>query len=253
MRHTLKVAASLLVAASGVLLFAKPVAAAATVVPTQNSAGYSATAPSPFTTFSGTLNVPIVTCPATGDIFMGANIQLTPTTVSGYSVLLGWFVQCNSGTITYTGATAAFCPSAGGVCDPSGNTNTVPGDSIHLSVTQNTVKGTTTVTVNNVTEKQSVSAVLSATPSYTSILPRQVSPMVLASATPPRSRHSPRSSLGASSSAGRCCPASAPPNTRCTTAPFSKSARRLSGRLVASAPSSSTCSCGGEIYENYPN
>ncbi len=71
--------------------------------------------------------------------------------------------------MSYQDAFADFCPTAGETCGPSAATNIAAGDLLKLSMTTNTAKSTTTVSISNVTEHQSASATIGAVVSLTFI------------------------------------------------------------------------------------
>lgn len=137
-----------------------------TVVKTTNDAGYSAIDPSAITSFSGTISVPTITCPSTGDVYISAGVGLS----GGSEVIpLAWSAFCYAGTLSFNDAEAGFCPESTGICDPFGTTAIAAGDSIKFSMKENEKTDMTTVTVDNVTEGQKGSATLASSPSFTEI------------------------------------------------------------------------------------
>jgi hypothetical protein len=155
----------------GVLLvgaFTAPASFAATTVHTTNFAGYSGTAPTPVTSFTGGLTVPtVVTCPASGNLFMDAQIFLNPGVANSWDATFGWNIECNNGTASYGTGTAGLCPTSGGLCAPFVYVAIAPGDTLKFSLSEAPAAGTTTVKVTNVTQKQFASGTAHATPSFT--------------------------------------------------------------------------------------
>jgi hypothetical protein len=143
-----------------VTLFAGPAGASST------QAGYSATASSPITSFTGSIDAPLATCPSSGDVGMFMRIQLVdPSTQEGVSFLP--LLICNGGTVSNYIAEAQ-------VNGPSGHNSVVdvdvtPGDILKFTLTQNTTKGTTTGKVEDVTTGFSGTVFAKIAPSMTSI------------------------------------------------------------------------------------
>jgi hypothetical protein len=100
------------VAVALAMMISAPASAAVSVQHSTNLAGYAVTSATGITSFTGSVNMPTVTCPTTGTPGMFGVVELTgnPT----YSVDLSWTADCSNGSLVVTAATADFCPSAGG-------------------------------------------------------------------------------------------------------------------------------------------
>jgi hypothetical protein len=137
------------------LMLSAPAVAAPAAVHAKDFAGYVATSPTGITSFTGSLTIPAITCPATGSPIMTVQVDLGG---SSFQVLLGWQAHCASGSLSLPGASALFCSNSGQFCGPSAGVNAAPGDSIQFSMSENTKTTTTTVKLTNSTEKQNASA-----------------------------------------------------------------------------------------------
>lgn len=131
----------------------------ASVAHCSNCAGYSGTTTNGITTFTGRLNVPEVTCPATGSIDMSALIE--GYDAAGDAFEFTWYVACISGTASYyDGASAS--PSTGPGSAVS--TPVAPGDSLEFLMEE----GTTYVsaTIIDTTNGAGGTATAAMTPSF---------------------------------------------------------------------------------------
>jgi hypothetical protein len=138
-------------------MLSAPAAATSVVVHTKNSAGYSATSSTGITRFTGSLNVPTITCPATGSPFMSAFVSLGGA--SSGSIRFTLDVNCSSGSLFLSDAAAFFClGSTGGICEPEAQVSAAAGDVLNFSLSEDTKTSTSTVEVINSTEKQTSSA-----------------------------------------------------------------------------------------------
>lgn len=134
-----------------------PAAAAPAALHTKNNAGYTANSATGITSFTGTLGVPTITCPATGSTFISAAVNLGGD--SSGSMVFTWDTTCSNGTLFGLDAAAFFClSSTGGICEPEAHVAAAPGDVLNFSLSENTATTTSTVSVVNSTEKQSSSA-----------------------------------------------------------------------------------------------
>jgi hypothetical protein len=139
------------------MMLSAPAAAASAVVHTKNNAGYSATSSTGITSFTGSLNVPTITCPATGSPFMSASVNLAGA--SSGPIVFTLDADCSSGSLFLLYAAAFFClSSTGGICEPEAQVNAAAGDVLNFSLREDTKTSTSTVEVINPTEKQSSSA-----------------------------------------------------------------------------------------------
>jgi hypothetical protein len=100
----------------------------------------------PITTFSGTLNVPTVTCPATGNLPLVANIALGDG--NGHAAEFQWSQTCANGGVIVSEALVYF-EGPGGVMLASGTTFISPGDKIAYSMSTKAVNNTITLKLTN--------------------------------------------------------------------------------------------------------
>jgi hypothetical protein len=157
MRLSFRLAGVIGLAGALAMMLSAPAAATSAVVHTKNSAGYSATSPTGITSFTGTLNVPTITCPATGSLFMSVSVNLGGD--SSGSIVFTLDGNCSSGSLFGLDAAAFFClSSTGGICEPEAHVAAAAGDVLNFSLSEHTSTSTSTVTVINPTEKQSSSA-----------------------------------------------------------------------------------------------
>jgi len=139
------------------MLVSAPAIAAQAPIHTANSAGYQGNSSAGITKFTGSVNVPTITCPTTGSPFMDATISLGGS--SSGSLNFMWNASCTNGSLSLEGAAAIMClGSAGGICEPEAQVNAAAGDSLTFSLRENTATSTTTITVINSTEQQTASA-----------------------------------------------------------------------------------------------
>ena len=165
MNHVARLGGTASAAVGMVMLLGTAALAAPTVTKSDNSAGYSVIAGSPITSFSGTLNVPKVTCPATGSSGMSAVISLSDPSSAG-SASFGWSANCSGGSAQYDDSFAGL------ILDgrfAGTDTTIAPGDSLKFSMTQSTTKGTVKVTVIDETNKLSGTATAHIDPSLTDL------------------------------------------------------------------------------------
>jgi hypothetical protein len=129
---------------------------------TPNQAGFVASATAPITRFTGTLGVPTLTCPASGDVNITAFVYLTdPNT--GESANFGWFASCSDGTAVYEFAAVGIDGGA------NASVTIAPGDTLRFSMRQNAVKGTVTASVQDLATDLSVSATAVIDPAFEDI------------------------------------------------------------------------------------
>ncbi len=124
--------------------------ASATALSTVHStsfAGYSASDPSPVTTFSGTLTVPAFTCPAAGQVYLDATVSMN--SVTGQGADFGWSAYCYNGTANYESASVSVQDLASLLV--GANIGIAPGQSVRATITQNAKSGKTTVAIKNLT------------------------------------------------------------------------------------------------------
>lgn len=138
------------------MMLSNPAAATTSVTHSNNFAGYSSTSSIAVTSFTGSLSVPSITCPATGSPHVSATLNLNGD--PAYDLIFGWQAQCTNGSLILDGVSAIFCPTAGQFCNPSAGVSAAPGDSIQLSMSENRKTSTTTVKLTNSTQKQTASA-----------------------------------------------------------------------------------------------
>jgi len=110
-------------------------------------AGYQASLVTPVTTISGTLTVPALTCPATGQVNLSA--QVSAFSPSGQDAGFDWYAYCSNGVAYYNGA--SVYTNNGGSTLVGANVGIAPGQTIKAAINQNTVTGKTTVTIKNLT------------------------------------------------------------------------------------------------------
>jgi hypothetical protein len=138
-------------------LFAAPAMAATHLTPTKSktTAGYFA-GPSQkkVTTASGGLNVPTLTCPASGDVTMNSQVGLFDIHTSD-SVGFGFIIDCSSGTAFYSNSYVSVGNAITGYS--SGTTPISPGDNLTYSMSQKTSAGTLTATISDTTNHLSAS------------------------------------------------------------------------------------------------
>jgi hypothetical protein len=149
--------------AASALLFAAPAGAATS----PDSAGYTAMASSPITTFSGGITVPTPTCPGTGQVEMDMDISLIDsTTFTG--VQFDAYLSCFDGQLAsgFLDASVGFGSSSQGSLAA---VSVSPGDVLKLSMVENATKGTTSVAVTNETTGFSATASGKVLPSLTQI------------------------------------------------------------------------------------
>jgi len=152
------------VAGTVTLMLSVPAAAA---VHSKDFAGYIATSATGITSFTGTLSLPTVTCPATGSPSVEPQIFLSGDSL--YSIDFTWFAGCSNGSLSLIAAEADFCPNAGSFCSPIGAINAAPGDSLQFAMSESTKTSTTTLKLTDSTKKQTASASVHALLSETSI------------------------------------------------------------------------------------
>src|SRR5215472_16529285 len=86
------------VAGALAMMLSAPAAAAPVAVHTKDFAGYSATSSTGITSFTGSLKVPTITCPATGSQSLSALIGLTGASSGGF-ISFTLTAQCNGGSL----------------------------------------------------------------------------------------------------------------------------------------------------------
>lgn len=128
-----------------------------------SGAGYTAVDAQPITTFSGSLTVPTVTCPATGARDFFPDVSLSSATTFTQHASFGLAIFCATGKATYSNSFV----SVGGA---SAATTILPGQTLHFSLTTNTTKGTLTATVANPAAHESGSATAAGTNSLTRVV-----------------------------------------------------------------------------------
>jgi hypothetical protein len=161
MKYLARAGATVLVAMGAVTLVASPTFATPTsIIPTQNEAGYTATSPVPISSFGENLNVPTVTCPATGNVQLVSEIflQQTTTTEDG---LIGWNETCTNGTLNPLYAFA----DVGGA---NASINISPGDELRLSGTEPTPNGAVTLKLSD-SNNNLGATVTAVSPSFTTV------------------------------------------------------------------------------------
>ena len=149
------------------MMLSAPAAAAPAVVHSKDFAGYKATSSTGITGFTGTLNLPSVTCPATGSPSLEPQIFLSGDSL--YSIDFSEFLGCSNGSPSLIAAEADFCPNAGSSCSPIGGVEPAPGDSLQFAMSENTKTSTTTLKLTDSTKKQTASASVHALLSETGI------------------------------------------------------------------------------------
>jgi hypothetical protein len=158
-----RVVTSALLAGASVMLFAGP--ASATITKSPSFAGYTATATTPFTSFSGSLTAPAtVSCPASAQVDMNMAVTLGSASETAY---FSTDFFCSNGSVQTGDAYAAIC--FGGSTCPQGYVGFKPGDVLHFKLAESASTGYTTLTVTNATEQQIASAAIHQLPSFTSV------------------------------------------------------------------------------------
>ncbi len=151
------------------------------VVRSPNVAGYNATDPSPVTSFSGTLSVPALTCPATGNLQMLAQVSLVDPATADQADFQ-WSIACISGTALYSSATAYVGTYATGFGQAA--IAAVAGDTLKLAMSEDSVKGTVTVKITDTSNRQTASAKVPLQASLTALSAQIDFPTGTANVTP---------------------------------------------------------------------
>jgi hypothetical protein len=163
MRGTKGFVTSVLLAGVIVMVFAGP--ASATINKSSFFAGYDATATTPFTSFSGSVITPTVTCPAAAQVSMDMDITLGSASGTAYFVT-SFF--CNNGSVQFGEAYVSPCFPNAATC-PQGYVLFKPGDTVHFKLAESASTGYTTLTVTNATQQEIGSAAVHQLPSFTSV------------------------------------------------------------------------------------
>jgi hypothetical protein len=149
---------------------ATPVASAANplVVQNPNFAGYSATAPSAITTFSGAIKVPTVTCPSTGG---GSSFFATAEIGDSSGIFVNFTVggQClpvNGGAPTIAPASIELSSNYSPSFDTGASVGVAAGQTVRATITEHAATGFTSLTISNPTTKASGSASTPLLPSF---------------------------------------------------------------------------------------
>lgn len=111
-------------------------------------AGYSAIDAQPVTRFDGSITVPTVTCPATGDKLLFSSVSINGSTASAN---FGIAIECTTGTVYYSNSYA----DVGGA---TGATTIAPGQTLKFSLADNSSTGIMTATVTDPATDDSASA-----------------------------------------------------------------------------------------------
>jgi Peptidase A4 family len=166
-------ALAVVAATGGATLAGAPMAGAATgagqlpgvlfvprVVHSTFDAGYSAIDSQSITSFTGSLTVPTVTCPATGSRFLESAISMSsgPTADAGF----GFSIECTAGVAHYSNSYAD-------VNGASGVTAIAAGQTLKFSLVTNTSKGTVTATVSDPASGYAASATAKGPVALTSV------------------------------------------------------------------------------------
>jgi hypothetical protein len=148
-------------------LLAAPAAAVTsrTVMKSTSFAGYIAGVSGTVSTFTGTVSVPTVTCPATGTMTLEPAVAIH---TSGNYLLFDDFVTCSAGTKSSAGFTAAIFLATGGFDIASANLATAPNDVVKLQLTI-AGSGAATMKISDATAKTAASATAPVTGSITSV------------------------------------------------------------------------------------
>lgn len=158
MRKSFTAGGVLAAAAAALTLVGFAAPAAAATIHSENIAGYVAFQKAAITAATGTINVPTVTCPGTGTVYINGGVTLTDQRKSAkYVVQMGWDISCTAGTVSYENGGVGFCPATGGYCPTYAYFPIAPGNSIQVSMSQDTATNTTTLTADNVTKHQTAS------------------------------------------------------------------------------------------------
>jgi hypothetical protein len=104
------------------------------VIASPVEAGYQATDSTPIKTFTGTITIPALRCPAAGMRNINAEVQLTDN--SGDFAALGWNATCDKGTVGLSSAEAWMStPQGSKHTTASGNTSVAPGQTLRFAMT----------------------------------------------------------------------------------------------------------------------
>lgn len=116
------------------------------LVKTTSQAGYTATDPNAITSFTGSMNVPTLTCPASGNINIFNEVDISG---GGVFVEMGTQLFCSGGTADYNAGTAQF----DGSLSAASFVSISPGDSLKFSMTYAPASGLLTAKVTDNTKK----------------------------------------------------------------------------------------------------
>jgi hypothetical protein len=111
--------------------------------------------------------MPALTCPATGTVFVGAEIVIFGD--ANTDAQMNWSSECVNGAVTNSPAFASFCPATGGSCEPEAQVAINPGQSVKFTMKINPTKGTSTISVANSALKQPAVATIGSAPTETAI------------------------------------------------------------------------------------
>jgi hypothetical protein len=168
MKHLFRPLCRLTILASSMLIgagLAAPVGASTlSVVHSTSFAGYGASLAGTVTTFSGTMSVPTVTCPATGNTTLEPEVTLD---TAGQFIAFFDSINCSGGVASPAFVFASVFPITGGYDTASATLSPAAGDTVRMQLT--IAKGKVTVKISDAKGGTSGSATAPVTGTLTSI------------------------------------------------------------------------------------